>query len=428
MTLAGGPAGPPAPVEDVRVASRNARRLLARVHSTRASCCTDHARAAYGKMANIGVETVTRLKLVSERFELGRNFCNKLWNACRFLQMSWPAGDNSSATAILARIDASKFDADDHAILARLLTTTREVDRCFGAFEFSAATQALYGFFWNDFCDWYVEVSKSKLQAEDTKANCLAIQDLVLRQTLLLLNPVIPFITEELWALLGYCGPKGALIQDSVLDDASTCATALGVLGAKPDPAQAASVEQMKLFVGDLVEAVDVAEVFLGELLEPDVGALGHEDDVRHPGLVGGKVFVLVERGLVAVGIFLALELVVADELVADEAHGTPGGRAVPVLVGAGGMEAHPDGEVFFAEDVDGEQDSFEFVAEVGGPFFADEVELADEGVGRGEAGRAQSVEEAADLGRDGWARAEVVGKGGGDVRVDSLLLQAGVL
>jgi valyl-tRNA synthetase len=189
------------------------------------------------------------IRFQDERIEGGKNFCNKLWNACRFRQMSGPAGDNSSAAAILDRIDPSRFDADDHAILARLLTTTREVDRCFGAFEFSAATQALYGFFWNDFCDWYVEVSKSKLQADDTKANCLAIQDLVLRQTLLLLSPVIPFITEELWALLGYCGPKGGLIQDSILDDASTCATALGVLGARPDPAQAASVEQMKLFV-----------------------------------------------------------------------------------------------------------------------------------------------------------------------------------
>ena len=150
----------------------------------------------------------------------------------------------------------------------------------------------------------------------------------------------------------------------------------------EPEAGDAAVGEQMKLFVGDLVEAVDVAEVFLGELLEPDVGALGDEDDVGHPGLVGGEVLVLVERGLVAVGVFLALELVVADELVADEAHGTPGGRAVPVLVGAGGMEAHPDGEVFFAEDVDGEQDALEFVAEVRGPFFADEVELADERVG----------------------------------------------
>ncbi len=189
------------------------------------------------------------IRFQEDRIEGGKNFCNKLWNACRFRQMSGPAGDNSTTKAILARINPAKFDADDHAILERLLATTREVDRSFGAFEFSAATHALYGFFWNDFCDWYVEVSKSKLQSEDTKATCLAIQDLVLRQTLLLLNPVIPFITEELWSQLGYSGPKGGFIQDAVLDDASSCATALGVLGARPDPAQAALVEQMKLFV-----------------------------------------------------------------------------------------------------------------------------------------------------------------------------------
>jgi valyl-tRNA synthetase len=189
------------------------------------------------------------IRFQEERIEGGKNFCNKLWNACRFRQMSGPAGDNSSPNAILARIDPSKFDADDHAILDRLLSTTREVDRFFSYFEFSSATQALYGFFWNDFCDWYVEVSKTKLQAEDTRANCLAIQDLVLRQTLLLLHPVIPFITEELWSLLGYAGPRGGSIMDCVLEDASRCAAALGVLGAKPDREQAASVERMKLFV-----------------------------------------------------------------------------------------------------------------------------------------------------------------------------------
>ena len=189
------------------------------------------------------------IRFQEDRIEGGKNFCNKLWNACRFRQMSGPAGDNSSSKAILSRIDPARFDADDHAILDRLLSTIREVDRFFGTFEFSAATQSLYGFFWNDFCDWYVEVSKSKLQAEGTRANCLAIQDLVLRQTLLLLHPFIPFITEELWSLLGYGGPAGSFIQDSILEDASRSASALGVLGAKPDPAQAAAVEQMKLFV-----------------------------------------------------------------------------------------------------------------------------------------------------------------------------------
>jgi len=68
------------------------------------------------------------------------------------------------------------------------MATTREIERCFREFEFSGASQALYGFFWNDFCDWYVEVSKSKLQSPETKDNCLALQDMVLRQTLLLLD------------------------------------------------------------------------------------------------------------------------------------------------------------------------------------------------------------------------------------------------
>jgi valyl-tRNA synthetase len=184
-----------------------------------------------------------------QQVELGRNFCNKLWNACRFRQMSGPAGDNASTKAILARLEPAKFDADDHAVLERLLATTRDVDRCFREFEFSAAAQALYGFFWNDFCDWYVEVSKSKLQDAETRANCLAIQDLVLRQTLLLMHPFIPFITEELWSQLGYAGPKGGFIGDARIDDASQSASALTVLGARPVPTQVASVEQMKAFV-----------------------------------------------------------------------------------------------------------------------------------------------------------------------------------
>ena len=189
------------------------------------------------------------IRFQEERIEGGKNFCNKLWNACRFRQMSGPQGDNSSTKTILARMDSSKFDADDHAILERLLATTREVDRCFGAFEFSAATQALYGFFWNDFCDWYVEVSKSKLQAADTRDTCLAIQDLVLRQTLLLLHPFVPFITEELWAQLGYAGPARGFISDHRISDASQCASSLEKLGAMPDHAKAQTVERMKAFV-----------------------------------------------------------------------------------------------------------------------------------------------------------------------------------
>ncbi|MEO5961455.1 MAG: valine--tRNA ligase [Opitutaceae bacterium] len=185
------------------------------------------------------------IRFQEDRIESGKNFCNKLWNASRFRQMSGEAGDNTSLNAILARVEPAKFDADDHAILDRLLATTREVDRCFGEFEFSAAVQALYGFFWNDFCDWYVEVSKSKLQEPATKANCLAIQDLVLRQTLLLLHPFIPFITEELWSLLGY-GAPGTFIEDARVENASQIATTSHTRGLALDHAAVAAVEKLK--------------------------------------------------------------------------------------------------------------------------------------------------------------------------------------
>ncbi len=188
------------------------------------------------------------IRFQEDRIESGKNFCNKLWNACRFRQMSGEADSSVTLPPIVARLDVAKFDADDHAILDRLLATTREVDRCFAEFEFSAAAQALYGFFWNDFCDWYVEVSKSKLQLPATKMNCLAIQDVVLRQTLLLLHPFIPFITEELWHLLGY-GRADHFIEDAHLRNASELASTHSLHGVKIDHTQVAAVTAMKAFV-----------------------------------------------------------------------------------------------------------------------------------------------------------------------------------
>ena len=188
------------------------------------------------------------IRFAEERIEAGKNFCNKLWNACRFRQLSGESGDNSSLPAIIGRLVPAQFDADDHAILDRLLAVTREVDRCLREFEFSASVQALYGFFWNDFCDWYVEVSKTKLQAVGTKANCLAIQDLVLRQTLLLLHPFIPFITEELWTLLGYGAKDVFLTRDVRLEDASRLAATLARAGVTLDRAAVEVVEKLKLF------------------------------------------------------------------------------------------------------------------------------------------------------------------------------------
>ncbi|MEM0966531.1 MAG: valine--tRNA ligase [Verrucomicrobiota bacterium] len=153
------------------------------------------------------------IRFGEQRVVLGRNFCNKLWNACRFRQISGTVEPVYEITDLLQRIDPEKMDLQDHSILGRLLDTIRLVDEAYEAYSFSGITQQIYAFFWSDFCDWYVEVSKDKVRDESVRDTCLGVQDLILRQTLLLLHPFCPFITEELWRLLGF-GGKRSHLQD----------------------------------------------------------------------------------------------------------------------------------------------------------------------------------------------------------------------
>ena len=156
-----------------------------------------------------------------ERIQIGRNFCNKLWNAARFRQMSGPMADNSSLEAILGRVDTQLFDDTDQWILGRMMDLTAELEKCFAKYEIAPLTHKLYEFFWGDFCDWYVEASKGKLKGDAAlRDNCLAIQDLVIRQVLQLANPIIPHISEELWQGLGYAATT-AFIQNTPLTAAA---------------------------------------------------------------------------------------------------------------------------------------------------------------------------------------------------------------
>jgi valyl-tRNA synthetase len=148
-----------------------------------------------------------------DRVGQGRNFCNKLWNAARFRQMSGPMADNSTLAAVVVRLNPAQLDDDDYAILQGLAELTDGTTKHLDEHEFTAYAQGLYAFFWGDFCDWYVEASKVRLKDPALVGNCLAVQDLVLRQFLLLLHPVAPFISEELWHLLGY-GPEQDFIQN----------------------------------------------------------------------------------------------------------------------------------------------------------------------------------------------------------------------
>ena len=130
--------------------------------------------------------------------ELGRNFCNKLWNACRFRQMQ--GGETEG------EIDPTLLTSDDRWILRRLDQAITEVTAAFAAYRFTDATATLYRFFWSEFCDWYVESCKATFFGEDAarKANVLAVFDFVIGHTLRLFHPFMPFITEELWHGLGF--------------------------------------------------------------------------------------------------------------------------------------------------------------------------------------------------------------------------------
>jgi len=160
--------------------------------------------------------------------ELGRNFCNKLWNACRFRQMQ--------GGQTLGKIDRMLLSADDKWILLKLDKAIREMISAFAEYRFNEATQTLYRFFWSEYCDWYIEASKaiffgtnsrgadtSSSQTPDAlphtaenssgsppsfelerRANTLAVIDFVLSNTLRLFHPFLPFITEELWHGMGY--------------------------------------------------------------------------------------------------------------------------------------------------------------------------------------------------------------------------------
>ena len=186
-----------------------------------------------------------------DRVSQGRNFCNKLWNAARFRQMSGPMSDNSSLVAVASRIQASLLDDDDFAILQGLAELTDSTAKNLDEHEFTAYAQGLYTFFWGDFCDWYVEASKARLADSALRDTCLAVQDLVLRQFLLLLHPVAPFISEELWHLLGY-GSEKDFIQNHHTGSGGDLLRVLRENGVKLSAAKVADVALLRELVASV--------------------------------------------------------------------------------------------------------------------------------------------------------------------------------
>jgi len=133
-------------------------------------------------------------KLAPEKFEMGRNFVNKLWNASRFVL---------GKAGRLPPLDPSKVETlEDRWILSRLRRTVEAVDGHYERYEFNDAANALYKFVWNDFCDWYVEAVKPRLEGEGADPVAPAVLGRVMADILALLHPLTPFVTEAVWQRL----------------------------------------------------------------------------------------------------------------------------------------------------------------------------------------------------------------------------------
>ncbi|APV47100.1 valine--tRNA ligase [Lactobacillus delbrueckii] len=131
------------------------------------------------------------------------NFINKLWNASRFVIMNLPEGAKPAQ-----KPDISKFDLADAWIFDRLNHTVKETNRLFDEFQFGEAGREMYNFIWNDFCDWYIEISKVALYGDDAelKARKQANLTWILDQILRLIHPIMPFVTEKLWLSMPHEG------------------------------------------------------------------------------------------------------------------------------------------------------------------------------------------------------------------------------
>ena len=131
------------------------------------------------------------------------NFINKLWNASRFVIMNLPEDAKPAQ-----KPDTSKFDLADAWIFDRLNHTVKETNRLFDEFQFGEAGREMYNFIWNDFCDWYIEISKVALYGDDAelKARKQANLTWILDQILRLIHPIMPFVTEKLWLSMPHEG------------------------------------------------------------------------------------------------------------------------------------------------------------------------------------------------------------------------------
>lgn len=133
-----------------------------------------------------------------EKIEAGRNFANKIWNAMRFVLMNCPQDEP------LRKPDPSRYTLEDKWILSRLNTIIAEVTGNLEKFEFGVALSKIYSFIWEEYCDWYIEIAKARLfdKNQSSSAEALYLLNFILGESMKLLHPFMPFLSEEVYSHL----------------------------------------------------------------------------------------------------------------------------------------------------------------------------------------------------------------------------------
>ena len=181
----------------------------------------------------------------SEKFETGRNFANKLWNAARFLLLNL-----EGYTPGAVRLD--ELPLEDRWILSRLATTAKATTEHLEGYHFSDVARTIYEFTWSEFCDWYVEMSKDRLKVPEGRAMAQRVLVGVLDTILRLVHPVMPFVAESIWHALGDVAFERGLPAPEPASES----VVIAAWPAFPESWQDAALERRFARMQDLVRAV----------------------------------------------------------------------------------------------------------------------------------------------------------------------------